>query len=276
MTPEQVSPKTRNSPKAKVVLKESTPASIFEKIINNKNVFERLFEAIDSGTILVTDDGHITTPSQGKKGVSSWISVSPSKYDDPRKHYKSCQFLLKIVHDIIYDKSQVPQSCQKCYKVKVEVENVYALKQLYELSQEIPWISKFGTEIDNPYSQSIYSGFFYVDGLKQAHEAYHLLNEIISQHDDLMDCSKVTIKRGCTSYEVKLGPSDSWSFDSSLDEVEDVLYSLYKPARRENTNKMATLLKWISTAFQMGDESYLKLTKDRRLYPKMVDYSPRN
>lgn len=262
-----------SSVEAKAVLEKTLPSSVSCKKIGGKTVIEKLVDAIGSEKVLLTEDGHITTPNSAE-GQSSWVYVKPSK-KDPRQHYKSCKFLFNIAYDVLYDEHQIPQGCEHCYKVKVEVDNVYALKKLRELSKAIPWSSKFGPEIENAYSQSIYSGFFYVDGLNQAHDAYYLIKSKISQDEDLINCSKMTIKRGCTPYEIKLGASDNWQFDSSFDEVEDALYALFKPAQKNKPHSnMSSFLKWLLAAFRIGDDSYLKLTNGKRIYPKMVDYKP--
>jgi hypothetical protein len=265
--------KTLGPNEAKKVLKGKLSPKIAKMTIGDGIVIEKIFNGIDSGKILITEDGFLTIPSLQKSKYVQHISVKP-KGESPRRHYKSCKFLQGVAHRVLYEEKHVPQGCQHCYKVKVDVTNVFALKQLYELSKEIPWDSKCGVDIGSLYSQSIYAGFFYVDGLDQAHEAYHLISKKISQCKDLVSCSRITIKRGCSSYEIKLGASDNWEFNSSSAEIEDEFYSLFKPPKKAFNNKAIYFLNWIKTAFQIGDDSYLKLTNGKRLYPKMMDYSP--
>lgn len=244
-------------------------------IIEGVSVLERLMQRIIAGQLILTPEDKLTVPEFEGEVRSPWLYFNP-KGDSRRGHYPSCQFLTDILYKHVYGKSQAPLGCRTCYKVKVDINSVAELVAVRDISHLIPCDSKCGTEVGRRYTQSRYAAFFYVDGLEHAGEVYTDLDERINANKKIAETVKISIKRGCTPYEMQLGPSDEWQFDESMQAVEDILYGLFKPASKGEPNKLATWADWIETAYKIGDDSYLELTHGKRLFPATVDYSIKN
>lgn len=88
------------------------------------------------------------------------------------------------------------------------------------------------------------------------------------------------IKRGCTNYERKCGPSDHYTFEPKLEEIETALLSQFvKPAAPEQRldRKRQDAIRFINLmqiAYRIGDDSYKEFNGGRSLYRPTITYSP--
>ena len=84
----------------------------------------------------------------------------------------------------------------------------------------------------------------------------------------------VSIKRGCSEYEIHCGPSSKFTFSDDLAAAElELLKRLRQPAPPKPKQHTLTVMNWIQIAYQLGDESYKKFTQGKPLYPEPVCYS---
>ncbi len=185
-----------------------------------------------------------------------------------------CRKLL-FLFDHVYERAQVPWTCRNCYKVKVSPRTVTDLVAVHDATVGKPYPSKFQPDMDGHYTADLYGAYFYADGLEQARVVYRDVRATLDRQDRLA-AVPVSIKRGCTEYEMHCGPSDRYAFPDALAGVERALLSLVAapPSGTRRVPRGQALVMWIRQAYRVGDESYLELTGGRRLFPETVKYDP--
>jgi hypothetical protein len=173
----------------------------------------------------------------------------------------------------IYARAAVPYGCRNCYKVKTVFRTLRQLVAGWELGRRIACRSKWGVDLNNPYSQNIYAGYFYTDGLDMARVVYRIVREAFDADAHLGPGIAMSIKRGCSEYEAMVGPSDRYEFPPELAEIEARLRARFRmPPLREKGN--LPLAHWIDMAFRIGDDTYLDFTGGRPLRAGLVAYDP--
>lgn len=235
--------------------------------IGHLSIGEHLAQAVAAGRLIAHDDGTWELPGV-PQNIGAWLHGSIRS-----PIACACRSFKEFLFDHAYGKNIVPASCQTCYKVKIVAKNLRQLIALHNLAQTTAYSFKTGLDMWNTYSSDIYAGFFYLDGLEQARVAYRELRQAVDEQSLLGADVAIQIKRGCTEYEIHCGPSDSYAI--APQEIEAWLLARIKIApSAQLPPKSMTLTRWIQTAFQIGDETYLDLTEGRRLHPKTVSYSP--
>ena len=100
---------------------------------------------------------------------------------------------------------------------------------------------------------------------------------MIDAHPKLGPGVKAVIKRGCTNYEHSCGPSDKYTFDPRLAEIEDYFFAQFaenKPKTNKEFDDADKLLKMVRTAYRIGDDTYKDFTGGKELFPPTVTYDP--
>ena len=229
-------------------------------------VADNLRTAIESGGLIENSDGTLELASR-PTDANNWILV---RHAPPL----GCDFLFGVMFRHAYAKSAVPHGCRSCYKVKVVPKTVRQLMAAWEIGRDIAWTSKWGIDLENPHSQDIYAGFFYAAGLDAARAVYKVAREAFDADPRLGPALRMIIKRGCSEYEARVGPSDRWEFTSEMAAAEDRLRTRFRAQERKYAPPGNTVLRWIEFAFRSGDETYLDFTQGRRLRPASVTYDP--
>jgi hypothetical protein len=234
--------------------------------VGGKTVGARLEAAIASGQIVRRPDGKFEL-----RQVSNQPYIGNHREFGP-----CCEFLNEFIFTHIYGKKAVPIGCRDCYKVKVVPETLRQLIAVNDIAQGFSCSSKSGSEVDKPDTQSLYASYFYLLGLDKARAVYRKLRAAIDAHPKLGPKVKVFIKRGCTNYEHACGPSDRYTFDPRLAEIEGYFWSRF--ARRKKPEKKyrdaMVLMHLIRTAYRIGDDSYKDFTDGKDLFPPTVTYDP--
>lgn len=241
-----------------------SPEELLSLQIGGATVSENIQAAIKLGKLIEHDDGTFDLPK--KPQANNWIFVR----NGPALR---CDFPLDFLFDQVYARSAVPYGCRACYKVKVVPRTLRELVALWQVAKQIECLSKWGVDLANPYSQNVYAGYFYVTGLDMAREIFRVVRKAIDDDPKLGPDVSMVIKRGCSEYEAKLGPSDRYEFAPELAELEAYL----RPRFRRRQPRKATVLPvahWIDTAFRIGDDTYLDFTDGKRWRPKTVTYDP--
>ncbi len=132
------------------------PEKILDLRFGATSVSENLHRAIESEHLIEVDDGGLELAGDPAPGVN-WMTVN----NGPPL---GCGFLMYFMFDHAYAKSAVPHGCSACYKVKVVVRTPRQLVAAWEIGKRTKCRSKWGTDLNNPYSQNIYAGYFYVSG----------------------------------------------------------------------------------------------------------------
>jgi len=241
-----------------------TPDEILALTIGDRSVGEALESAIQSGAVRRRADGMLELPGGPRPSYFAFIDNGPAM---------NCVFLNTFLFSQVYRKAAVPKGCEPCFKVKLVPRSLRELVALYEVARAIPCGSKWGVDFFNPHSQNLYAGYFFVSGLEAARALVPEVRRAIAGNAKIGAELPIVIKRGCSNYEVALGPSDSYAFRPELGEVESWLQSQWR-APATNGKSLAEILygTWVPFAFQIGDDSYLDFTGGRPLHRKTRTY----
>lgn len=241
------------------------PEELLALRIGNATVAENIRRAVEAGYLVEEENGglRLAEPRQHRR---KWASIA---HGPPL----GCGFLLHFLFHRAYDRAAVPQGCGACYKVKVVPRTLRELVAAWGIGKRIECRSKWGVDIDNPFSQNIYAGYFYTAGLDMARAIYKVARAAIDNDPLLGPDIAMSIKRGCSEYEAALGPSDHYQFAPELAELEDYLKTRFREIKASGPPPLP-LAYWIETAFRTGDDTYLDFTGGKRLRPKTVAYDP--
>ena|GEM_PF-1006618 len=270
-------PESQTATLSDATILDTTPAQIeqdndalLKRAITGWTVGKGLASAEAAGTLLARPDGRWQLPSDGDE-ASEWIRK-------PGTVRRNCKFYMHVMFLHVYQQSRVPQGCASCFKVKVAPRTVRELVALSDVAQTLPYTSKCGLDAKTTYTSGLYGGYFYLDGIADARAAYANIREAVDKHSKLGTEVPVFIKRGCSIYEIKCGPSDQYRFASELGEIETALLArIDLPPRRSKPpmqQRMLTFAQWMETAYMSGDDSYLDFTAGKRWYPATVRYDP--
>jgi len=251
------------------------PRLAFE--IGGQSIGAHLDRAIERGAVIRHDDGTLSLRQSGdgagevdRRGgfiVKRGLTRRP------------CRFLNDFLFAHVYAQGTVPLGCRNCFKIKVASSTLRALMAVKEIAEATEHTTKSGPEVDNPTNQQLYGTYLYFDGLESARQAYGGIREQIDQHEHLGPGVAMTIKRGCSNYERKCGPSDQYTFDPRLEAVEAYLLQRFvkdQPPKKlpERMTNALRILSMVETAYRIGDDTYQDFTDGKPLYPPLVSYSP--
>lgn len=254
------------SPVCASVVGPDADADCLSYRVGRHTVGENLERAAATGRLGLAADGTYVMPADQRPNNRTIYNKVVWPYP--------CRKLL-FLFEHVYERAQVPWSCQNCYKVKVSPRQVTDLVAVHDATVDKPYASKFQPDIDAPYSTDVYGAYFYANGLEQARMIYREVEEALAAKGCL-ERTPLSIKRGCTEYEMHCGPSDKYEFPKALAEVERGLLSRIAvvPSAKPLLTRAQGLLMWIRQAYRIGDNSYLQLTGGRRLFPETVKYDP--
>jgi hypothetical protein len=249
-----------------------TPEELLALEFGGASVAENIERSIETGDVVRNEDG--TLERAGKTD-----EIADENSDKTVGHWKfithgpplGCDFLLRFLFFHAYAESAVPYGCRACYKVKVMPRTLRELVAAWNMAKDIACSSKWGIDLDNRFSQNIYAGYYYTSGLDMARAIFKIVRDAMDGDPKLGPDVPMVIKRGCSEYEAKLGPSDRYEFAPELAELEAYLKSRFR--RRPVKGKVSQpLVNWIDLAFRIGDDTYLDFTGGKRLRPKMKSY----
>lgn len=245
--------------------------------VGGRTVGERLDEAIARGDVVRREDGRLAMRRRAEPGDD--VGRKGGFIGRRGENDRFCGFLNEFLFTRAYGEAAVPFGCQTCFKIKIASRSLRALMAVKEIAEATPYTTKSGADVDNPGNPHLYSTYLYFDGLAQARAAHKDLRARLDAHPALGRDVAATIKRGCTNYERKLGPSDRYAFDPRLEAVEAYLGERFVDERPPRTApKEAVLalrmLRLIETAYRIGDETYADFTDGKPLFEPLVSYPP--
>jgi len=171
----------------------------------------------------------------------------------------------------------IPKECFNCYKVVVRPENVVELFKLQEIQASLPEniYCKCGTERERLFVESAYGGYFY-NKLEGLEAGLDLLDAVRVMLDGRVKC-QIYLKRACTEYENRFGPSNRWEYNPKEAEysqwIDDNFHknSFLNPRLPEEARKNV-MAEWIKFAAYIGDLSYTELTNGMHIYGVPIKY----
>lgn len=170
--------------------------------------------------------------------------------------------------------NMISSRCRKCWKVCVNPtpDNPMTVKDLFglhDIQKGLGSPAKCGLNDARPYVFGMYAGYWYTISKDEGLERKDLVQGLTSL--------PVILKRYCTEFEYRLGPSDKLPDMTNEDlEFEKGLLALF-PRGEELGDQPPDLVthmkkKWIDLAYSVGDKTYLEFTDGKPLYPECVTY----
>lgn len=239
---------------------------------------------LDSGNFhLRPEDGKIKPTSLTIAKDTPWIHVKhTTKFNCGLWHQITFNH---VVMSLPANQRFVPRHCQSCWKVVVKPRTLQQLFNLLEMQKKLDRPSKCGIETRETVSE-LYGGYFYNNSFPAGLECYEtvkaamseneFLNPLLDEVDEYGRTTRIILKRGCTEYEHLLGDSSKWQITPEQEFLEDLIDSyfvsesflLHQPEHIIWHIKR----KWIEWAWQYGDNTYLRYTGGKPLYPAYVTY----
>lgn len=242
-------------------------------VAGGHSVAENLQRAIDAGVVVLQKNGRLRM-----------ASPLPTPDDDatlvrylqlmghPGEVVQPCHFLNDFLFDHVYAQAAVPFGCRDCYKVKITTETPRQLAALVPLVRATGQTAKSGIETDTGNHESRFSTLFYSRGLAQARALYREMRTRMDADKRLGPGVAMTIKRGCSNYEAKLGPSDAYTFDPRLEAVEAKLFDLFRRKKMTFGDRMAARWRMFGQMLWVAG-AYLRRAPERKpARPAIVSY----
>ena len=241
------------------------------------SVGARLDRAIAEGAVLRGADGRLSLAGDAAAGDA--VGRKGGFIGQRAPGEPVCHFLNDFLFDQAYGEAAVPFGCRACFKIKISTRTLRALMAAKDIAEATGLTTKSGSDVDNPTNTDLYSTYLYLDGLAAARKTYGEIRQALDQHPHLGPQVAATIKRGCTNYEHKLGPSDRYAFDPRLEDVETYLEARFVDQKPPSATPKAAvtslrMLRLIRTAYRIGDETYKDFTDGKPLFPPTVSYAP--
>lgn len=229
----------------------------------------------------------ITPKMQAIDHTREWAFVNPN----PEMF---CNFYQAVFYGTLgHPIKIIPQRCLDCYKVVVKMHTVVDLWKLYNFQGN--FISGFegkdrfckcGIE-QRDWVHYRYGGYFYNHGLEQGlqrhKEVYAGLRTVfgdkaVSARPGSWSDGKIEVilKRGCTEYEVKLGPSDKWEMTPEKQALHDKIFAncdLKKSGIRPPDFVFEHVFsRWLRFAWASGDPTAKFFNANQPFYTPVVTY----
>jgi len=244
-------------------------------VFGGRTVVENLQRAVESGKVVRTEGGGFKLAQSPKEGNELALDPYIGRDGD---FAAPCTFLNGFMFQYVYAEEAVPFGCQNCYKVKVVSDTMRQLMAVKEISESILCTAKSGAEMNSGLTQHLYSTYFYNWGLDKARELYKAVRAKVDAHPKLGATVRMLIKRGCTNYERKCGPSDKYTFDPKLKDIEDYLAPKFAdwpaPLLGRKAYDRMRIFEMMQAAYRIGDDTYKDFNGGRSLYPPIVTYDP--
>lgn len=245
------------------------------KEVQAMDVIQRIRPLIEQNRFQLREDMRIVPTRQIPDPNTPWIPTNPEQH-------RKC----KLWHDVYFEYFNfIPLTCfANCWKVVVRPKTIKQLFALYDFQKKIGWPSKCGIET-RPYVGGPYGGYFYNISAEQGLQTKEFLIEefwkdpVLKTIFDISsdDPEPIILKRACTEYERKFGPSDKWVYTKQHEELErmldgifvqDSLYYLQIDHVRANI-----IWRWMRWAWKVGDWTVKEFNDGESLEPGVVTYS---
>jgi len=189
------------------------------------------------------------------------------------------------VYQVIVDKCNfIPKHCLSCWKVVVKPRTLYELMRVLKLQED--WTQgylgkgrfcKCGIEL-RTWVPQLYGAYFYTRSKGQGLARWEEVRKMV---DAINPNIPVILKRYCTEFELRLGPSDQYRPPAHAEALEREIWGALdiEPLVRTVSLQPAYLRghvirKWIEWAWSAGDETAMAFNDGEPLYTPSVTYHP--
>lgn len=237
------------------------------------DIIERL------GDALAAQRWHMCTKTK-KYTCAGRTAFDPEKkwiYTNPRPYDSACSIYQMIVSYCNF----IPTPCLNCWKVVVKPFSLFELMELYKFQKSFTKdykkkdrFCKCGIE-ERQYVHYNYGGYFYCDSKEQGLERYEQVRKAV---DKINPNIPVILKRYCTEFELKLGPSDQYEWQPGTKALENAIFdaidlnSIGMNVTQPDYLVAHNLRKWIEFAWGIGDHTVIMFNDNQPLYSPCVTY----
>jgi len=193
---------------------------------------------------------------------SPWIHT----HQDPNRNCR--------LYHLIFDCMEfIPSECMKCWKVVARPRTVKEMIAVLEFQVELGKYGKVGIE-ERPYVHALYGAYWYCNSKEEGLERYQQVRQGISK--EISPEIGVILKRYCTEFEKKLGPSSGYKQPALAKYWEEQFAELVViPNDNVETPqylKDHVMLNWLRFAYVNGDSSVLEFNEGQHFVPTPVTY----
>ena len=226
---------------------------------------QKVDQALSNGLCKIDPKSGLMVPrSDELSSVSNWIFFGTT-------HQGHDCFLW---HHVMFNLfGLVPEFCRmRCYKVVVKIPTVEALFKFNNFAGAIPALGEFHCPMHGKcgidtrwYTGAAYDAFFYCDGLEEGREKYKIVKELIGKYfEGAAEGFPLILKRSCTEFEKRYGPTDGefWKgLDKEEKDLQRHLEGIFAPNAGMNNQsdwvKNKIMRRWIEHANMFGDKSWV-------------------
>jgi hypothetical protein len=198
-----------------------------------------------------------TTPWCHQKGI-------------PQKH-------CSLDHDIMFNRFKIiTPRCLQCWKVVVTPRTFDELMKLKAMEAYMDVPSKCGIEMRD-YTPKFYGGYFYNNSFEEGRACLEEVKKNTKEFIGPEVADEVILKRGCTEYEMVVGPSPYWHITEEQEGLYEIAQSLIDVPRgahvQDILQQRMVQIKWFLWAHMNGDMSYKEYNGGKALFPGYVKYN---
>ena len=172
----------------------------------------------------------------------------------------------------------IPNKCLDCWKTVVAPRSFHELMQLLDLQEKMMkfdpkcWC-KCGIE-PRDYVPRNYGGYFYSRNKEDGQKRYKMVRGAVSK--EISPDVSVHLKRYCTEFELRLGPSDKYVRPPGADELEEDFWKVVnaeKGALRQPDFIIRNVIQsWMVFAWGRGDMTVMLYNNGEPLFRPSVTY----
>lgn len=246
------------------------------------NIIPKLLPMLEAGRYIIdAETKKIRVPIPSIDASAPWVFVNPSP--------EMFCHLFRLTFD---HWNFIHSRCMECFKVVVKMPAVVDLFKMLEWQRQFTEktygtdrFCKCGIE-KRPWVHYQYGAYFYCKGIEQGKLRHHQVmdglracygEDRVSSTPGAVGTGKVEVilKRYCTEFELKLGPTDVYERPPLSDEMEKRIMDAFE--RVKNLGQPDFLVhhimeEWLRFAWEIGDDSAKQFNGGLPFYTPVVTY----
>ena len=242
------------------------------KELQSLDIIEVLKESLMSnGWYISMENGKLSCKGRASHDPSRpWVYTNP----DPER---KCGIYTAICEGCKF----ITDACLNCWKVVVKPRTFFELMALYEAQkvfskgyEGVDRFCKCGIETRDYVPQN-YGGYFYCNSEAQGLERWQQVRDLVNKINPKIP---VTLKRYCTEFEMRLGPSDVYKQPPGAKDLEKKFYEFVDltelndnpPQPQDLINHI--ILSWMKHAWSINDMTVIQFNDNQPLIEPSVTY----
>ena len=236
------------------------------KEAKKKDLINFLTPLFKKGTVYIRPDDHKLGMRTGMMWNTPWVYAGDRIADQTTNCILFQSIVLKYFN-------YIPARCQECWKVVARPQTVSQLFEVCDFQQTSDRPSKCGIELRDGTS-ALYGAYWYNKSVEEGFECKAYVERAMAE---ISSDIGVILKRGCTEFERKFGPSIDWRVLDDQPEMEQYLQDHlviedHSDFRQPEMLTDNVKCRWLEFAFEHGDKTYLEFTDQAPMFPELVTY----